>query len=366
MMVKKLLSTAFFLVPAVLFAQVTDSLPPEEEEDFSQYENMTTIDDGKKVKLYCTSKVFDQTPNRLIGIGYEFQGPYTIGSLLNPTAAVPQNEEAEVNFSHGLRLETNIPVISKTNVLWSIGGGYTDHYYAVKGNQEDNHMARTLAEGSIRNLYLNTTVFKPFDQKNFLLAQMQGDYAGDWNFANWQNPKYIKVSGVAIYGRKVHDRFMWGVGLTRTYRAGEVNYLPVVLLNYTSVSRKWGIEMLAPARADFRYNFSTRNLLRAGVELEGTSYRLNDRKGYFATAYQTQELRDLELRRSEIKARVVWDFPLKDFYWASLAVGYPIMYNYNVDNGEFFRGFFGDQVYIVENNVASALFISLSFNLVSP
>jgi hypothetical protein len=201
------------------------------------------------------------------------------------------------------------------------------------------------------------------------LGQVLADYAGDWNFAKWQPITATKLSGTLIYGIKKSDRKMWGLGLTRTYRAGEVNYLPVFLLNYSSLSQKWGVEMLLPARADVRYSLSPRNILKLGVELEGASYRLNDRDNYFRNAYQVGTLEKLELKRSEIKLRLSWDFQLKDFYWANLTVGYRVMYRYNIDEGkEVFRGFglVNDQAYFNTNEVASAFFVNLSVNFVSP
>ena len=352
-----------------LKAQI-DSLPPEdEEEDFSKYETMEVNTDGKKFKTYCTSKVFDQTPNRLISIGYEFQlAGFALRSALNPNN--PEDfTQTRVDLSHGLRLESTVPVISKNDLFLSVGGGYLDQYYALSGfvPADNNFMATTLDNGSIRNLYLTGTMFKPFNEKQFLLVQVQGDYAGDWNFVHWQNPKYIKVSASAVYGWKVSDRKMWGLGVTRTYRAGALNYFPLLLFNYTAPSRKWGVEMLLPARADYRYNISTRNIIRAGFELEGSSYRLSDRQGLFAQAFAANPPQQLELRRSEIKIRAAWDFPVKDFYWASVSIGMRIMYRYGVDDGEFARLLFVEpKPFLVENKVAPSLYISFAANLVSP
>lgn len=359
----------FFLllfIPFLNFAQV-DSLNTEEEEDFEQYANLS-IKDGSKNKAYCSSKILAQTPNRLIGIGYEVFGPFKMSTNLGDSGIQDNN----ALLSHGLRLEANFPVVSTNKIIFSLGGAYSEQNYVFNKEVEsivDNPMFSTLKNGSIRNLSIVGTLFKPFDEKNFLLTQVLGEYAGDWTFLRWQNPAFIKVSATAIYGRKTNERKMWGVGLTRTYRAGEVNYLPVFLFNYTAPSEKWGLEMLLPARADFRYNISKRNIIKVGLELEGTSYRLNDRDGYFANNPLFQGKTDkLELRRSDIRLRAIWDFPVKNFYWLSVSAGYRLVYRYNIDQGEIYRGFglVSDAPYLLENEISGALFISVNACLVSP
>jgi hypothetical protein len=364
----------FLLFPFLLNAQVDNLNTEETEEDFEKYANLS-IKDGSKNKAYCSSKILAQTPNRLIGIGYEVFGPFKLSTngLVDSLGNVVGTQDNSALMSHGLRLEANFPVVSTNKVIFSLGGAYSEQNYVFKKEVEstvDNPMFSTLKNGSIRNLSIVGTLFKPFDEKNFLLTQVLGEYAGDWTFLRWQNPAFIKLSATAIYGRKTNERKMWGVGLTRTYRAGEVNYLPVFLFNYTSRNEKWGLEMLLPARADFRYNISKRNIIKAGIELEGTSYRLNDRNRAFADSplFQGKETNKLELRRSDIRLRAIWDFPVKNFYWLSLSAGYRLVYRYNVDQGEIYRGFglVSDAPYQLENSISGALFISVNACLVSP
>ncbi len=366
-----LISLLFLLfLPFASFAQVDSLEYEEDEEDYEMYANMS-IKDGSSNKAYCSSKILSQTPNRLIAVGYDVFGPFKMST--DSVGSIGEQEHSAL-LSHGMRLEANFPVISSNKMIFSLGGSYIEQHYVWKNESvqlDTNPVFQTLSNGSIRNLSIVGTLFKPFDEKNFLLAQVQGDYAGDWNFLRWQNPAFIKLSATAIYGRKPNDRTMWGVGLTRTYRAGEVNYLPVFLFNYTNPSEKWGLEMLLPARADFRYNISKRNIIRAGLELEGTSYRLNDREGYFANSAQLngKDISKLELRRSDIRLRAIWDFPMKNFYWLSLSAGYRLVYRYNLDNGEIYRAFGlvkGTPDYLLENNISGAFFISVVAALVSP
>ena len=72
---RKLSSLLLLLViPAWTYAQ-TDTTATEEE-DFSMYENLDFADAG--AKRFCTPKVFDLSPAKLISIGYDYQGSFGI------------------------------------------------------------------------------------------------------------------------------------------------------------------------------------------------------------------------------------------------------------------------------------------------
>lgn len=333
------------------------------EEDYSKYDNLQVLD-GTAVKRYCTQKVFGQSPARLISIGYDVMGGMSGNFEVDKNGSVAETEK--ISLSNGLRLEANFPVISKNSVIWNLGAGYNDHKYSFADNSENllTPLPKTLATNTLRNFSVNTTLFKPLNEKNFILAQAQAEYAGDWSFDAMMPASGTKISATALYGRKVSDRKMWGIGFTRTYRAGEINYLPVVLFNYSAPSLKWGVEILAPARADYRYNFTAQNMLRLGVELEGTSYRLNNKNHAYS-----HSLSDIELRRSEIKFRGIWDVSVKGFYWLSVSAGYRTFYRFNTDSGsEVFRGFglVNKASYLAENKLSGSPFVSISINLVSP
>ena len=92
-------------------------------------------------------------------------------------------------------------------------------------------------------------------------------------------------------------------------------------------------------------------MLFLGFDLEGTSYRFGNQNELAAP------LNDLEIRRSELRPRLKYERQIVGFVWMSAAVGYRINYSYNVDrveNGkDFYRGFFGDQPFIMELNESS-------------
>jgi hypothetical protein len=181
--------------------------------------------------------------------------------------------------------------------------------------------------------------------------------------------KYTKYSAALIYGKRTSEKKQWGVGVARTYRVGELNYIPIIFYNSTDVANKWGTEILFPARAHVRRTINSRNMLFAGYELEGQSARWW-RGGDAASGNLRNE--DLEIRRGEIRLRMVYEFSLKDFLWLSIQGGYRINYRYDVDRlqdgKEVYRAFglASDAPYVMVNQLTNPLYFNISLNLVSP
>jgi len=331
------------------FAQEADTV-----EDYSMYGEAELAGDARR---FCTSKVFDLSPNKLISIGYDFQGSHQAD--FGSTPLIPSQSVNNQN-NYGLRLAFNAPVISKTNLLLNVGATYWENFYNFQQATLTNPLAQSLQNYGLRTMGLNFTLFKPFNEKNFLIVNGSADVNGNYSFSDFQPVSTAKISGALIYGWKKHDRLMYGFGVSRTYRVGETNYLPVMLYNYTFPSRKWGVEALFPARAAFRRTFSARTLGFFGYELEGNSYLIRNRGNEFAGG-----INNLELRRSELRIRFTFEQSIKDFLWLSLQVGMRYNFRFNVDDKEFFRGF-GDQPYFFENTLSNSLFVNFSVNLVSP
>ena len=372
----------FFVVLLVgcsfsLFSQIDTTA----EEDYSQYENVSS--EGK-IKLFCNPKIFDLSPNRFVSVGYD----YIFNSKMT-TSPYGTYQDGDKNYNsrtsqfttHGLRVNANIPVISKPNFLWQMGGGYIRSLYKDNSGFQlaifDNHVdfKNQLTNYGLTSTNLNSTFFVPTSEKNFIIVQAMGELNGTYNLSSESHkPDFttIRSSVSALYGKRPHDRKQWAVGLSRTYRAGEMNYIPVVMYNYTSVNRKWGTEILFPARAAYRRKFTSRSILLAGYELEGTSYRLYNMENNVPTADPMTTIRksSYELRRSELRFRLDYQRQLKGFVWLAIQGGIRYDLSYNVDaldgGNDFFRGFFGSQTYLMLNQVGLAPYVNVSINLVSP
>lgn len=352
--------------------QVDAQTDTTSSEDYSLYDNLGFADSG--AKRFCSPKIEGLSPAKLISLGYDFQGGYAIdaGDLFaaDGTSLLAPGSVAQTTATYGLRAGFNIPVISKTNIVWQMGANYwnTNFLYAPDPSSiTPNPLHQTLDEHGIRTAGVNTTLFKPLDSKQFLLFQGSADLSGTYG-ASLMPLDYLKYSAALIYGRRPTEKKQWGVGVARTYRVGEINYIPVVLYNSTDAVNKWGAEVLFPARAHVRRTINPRNMIFAGYELEGQSYRLwrNPASGF--------ELRDeeLEIRRGEARLRMVYEFSLKDFIWLSVQAGYRVNYRFDVDRlvggKEIYRAFglLRDDAYAQVNGLGNPFYLNVSLNLVSP
>ncbi|MCC2548623.1 DUF6268 family outer membrane beta-barrel protein [Hymenobacter sp. BT175] len=351
-----LLLAGCLLAGAPALAQVTDTTrttTPAADENFDQFGDAS--DGGTN---YATQKVLYLTPTKLISLGYEYQLPYTLTSAqFAGSPAVRQAAvETKVNSARGLRLAFNAPVISRNNVILNLGLTYWNTGLDV-ANHEQSPYFHLLHKG-LRTTGLNATVFKPFDIKHFMLVQLNADANGNYRKPGDLSSKHMTYSGAAIFGWKPNDNLQWGLGLSRTYRAGQLLYIPVVLYNRT-FTPQWGVEVLFPARAEVRRNFGTTALLKLGYELEGNAYYL----GQVGT-------QDVYLRRGELKPRLTYEQRLAGFVWVSAQAG--LRYNYRNDafrnqnpTGEK-ESLLGSEQALYENTLTNPLYFNVSLNLVSP
>ncbi|MEQ8625546.1 MAG: DUF6268 family outer membrane beta-barrel protein [Vicingaceae bacterium] len=357
-----LLLLSFIFSSAALFSQndTTQTGIEEDEEDYSLYDDLEFVD--QSAKRFAPVKVSGKSPDQLFSIGYDFQGAYDITAAGNDNV---KESTQKVNSTHGIRFGANIPVISKNNIIVQAGLTYFNSQYEYANPETIEHpLHQTLNDNGLNTVDASVTVYKPYNETSFFLVRVAAGANGDYELGDFQPMKYNRYSVALLWGKKPNDNKQWAVGLSRTYRAGELNYLPVVMYNWTSVNRKWGVETLFPARGDLRYNFSPRSMLFAGFDLEGSSFRIGNNGELVGFP------NDLELRRSELRFRLRYERQLIGFIWISAKVGYRYNYSFNVDrvpNGEdFFRGFFGDQEYAMENELTNPLFFNFSINLVSP
>jgi hypothetical protein len=329
---------------SLAFGQTDSTGAPAEELNFDDFGDA----DDKKVKTFATQKVLYLSPTKLISVGYEAQAPFDLSRTPGPLEprAAEGAYQSQVNRFGGLRLGVNAPVISRSNFILNLGLTYWNTDVGMTPKNGGN-VANLIADG-LRSTGVSATVFKPFDIRRFLLVQANADASGDYRGFNDLSSNVLTYSGTAIYGWKRDDNFMWGLGLTRTYRAGQVLHLPVLYYNRT-FSPKWGVEAILPARANLRRSFGTTSLLMFGYEIEGNAFYLRDANAY--------------LRRGELKPRVTYERKLAGFVWLSAQVGWRYNWRFDVFRTQ---NPVRDEQPVVEYRLGNPLYVNVSLNLVSP
>lgn len=343
-----------------------------DDEDYSMYDDFESAD-GKTVKSFAPPSIVGMSPQRFITIAADVELPYNmelspIGNY-EPDSTASVGETANVRFTGGFRFNSNIPIISKKNFVWQSGINFMDVRYSVAdyervdpvvGFYEYSDIPNTLNRRGLRNLNWTNTFYIPINEKSFFILQAQIDMSGDFGF-RFQPLRTLRYSAAVLYGQRPHERLQWAVGMSRTYRVGNMNYIPVAMLNWTSKNRKWGTEILLPARAHGRYTINKNNLILFGVELEGQSYRID---------HLSQGNDSFEIRRGEIRPRIDFQKKLFGNFWGGFQVGYRINYSFDADNlkngRDFYRGFFGDQPFAMLNNLGNSMYFNFSISFVSP
>ncbi|MFN5424348.1 MAG: DUF6268 family outer membrane beta-barrel protein [Bacteroidota bacterium] len=191
------------------------------------------------------------------------------------------------------------------------------------------------------------------NEKNFLIFQASLDGNGVFQRISDVNGKAFTVSGAAVYGWKKSEKNMIGVGVARTYRAGQVIHLPVLFWNKT-FNDHWGMELFLPGRGYLRYNVSTSNIFQLGYELEGNQFWMGLPNSPNGTVF---------IQRSELKPRIMWDKKLSGFIWLNAQAGLRYNWRFDVMNQYDARK---DNLRYFTSNLGNPLFFSISLNFVSP
>jgi hypothetical protein len=356
-LLRVLLLIAVF-IPFTLVAQDDPPIEEEEDETSIDYSNMVQT---TKNKAFCSSRILGQAPIKLAFVGYDFQTGHSLEA--QPFIAGGAQSEQSITNAHGARLGLSYPVISKNYFLLNLGFNYAKTRYSFHSaqNASSNPLNQSLANNGLRTMGLTATAFKPLNSKHYLIVQLGANLNGDYSFTNFQSFSYTRYTAAAIYGIKANDRKIWGFGISRTYLGGALNYVPVYYMLYTAKSKKWGLEMLLPARFNYRRNINEKNLLLVGWEVEGNTFRINNDGNVYGLLYN-----NIELRRAELRLRASWEHALTSQIWLSMQAGYRYNWSFDADRGDFYRPFGDDTPYLVETTLTNPAYFNISINWVSP
>lgn len=325
----------------------------DDDFDFSQFQAA----DNTKIKVYCNNKVLNLSPTKLISLGYDVMTPFDmkVKETSEENKIPVTNRSTPVVPNHGVRFNANFPVVSTNKFILNASVGYWESRYEV---EKPNNLpfAKMLGQSALRTTTAGFTIFKPLNEKNFLIFQGEAALNGNYNFSDI-SPDFgkMKYSAAALYGWKFNDNTNFAVGFTRTYRGGAVLHIPILMYNKT-FNQKWGIEALLPARGAVRYNFSTKSLLMFGYELEGQSYYMQPTNRENARWTPNR----FELQKSEIRPRISWDKSITDFIWFNIQAGVRVNYRFELVEKA------GDSKPLVKHDIGLPFYFNVGLSFVSP
>lgn len=321
------------------------------QEDSTDYIDYSKFGDAQGAVRYCTQKVLNQSPQRIISVGFERQGAFEMPDI-PLSSMLPAMQNFSVKKVSILRAQVNIPVISTNKIIWQLGANYWGSRFSIQppGN---NLFTNALNDHSMVSAGINTTIFKPINEKKFIILQASSDVNGIFHDLKQINSNAITVSGTLIYGWKTTEKNMIGTGIARTYRAGRILHIPVLFWNRT-FNDKWGMELLLPARGYIRHNFSTSNMLQAGFELEGNQFWMKQTNSPAGELY---------LQRGELKPRIMWDKKITGFVWLNIQAG--LRYNWRFEGMNRYNAKLIQERFFM-SQLGNPLYFSFSLNFVSP
>lgn len=360
-----------FAFSFTVYAQTDTTTTAEEDEfDFSDFEPA-----APPSKSFCNNKVLGQTPTTLIGVSYNFQGPqdFTAGNPIDNTSGSDLSETNNIQNTQEFGIEGNFPVVSRNNILVNLNVVYTEQHYNFTNDSSAHPFVQSLQDNPLRSASTLATVFKPLNDKRFLLGQAGISFNGDYSIGNFnQDINTLRFSAALMYGFKPSDSKMYAFGIARTYLGGSLNYLPIFYYYHTFKNDKWGTELLLPSRGFLRYRFNSISLAGIGFNVVGNTYRMNnfsDLPGAMVPGNPDAfaEANDIELRRSEIRVGAKYMRSISGFFWLTAEAGYRINYSYDIDNnGDFLRLLGSDDPYYIENDMGNPLYFTVGISYVSP
>ena len=175
-----------YLIPFSFLVAQTDTTQTEDEEDYSIYDDLEFVDES--AKRFASVKVSGKSPDKLISVGYDFQGSYDMEA---DALGAFEKSTQQVNSTQGFRFGANIPVISKNSIIIQAGLIYWNYQYDFKNADNlTNPLHQTLSNNGLNTIDAAITVYKPLNETSFLLARFAAGMSGDYEFGDFQPMKY--------------------------------------------------------------------------------------------------------------------------------------------------------------------------------
>lgn len=315
-------------------------------------------------KEYASPGVLGMGKSKGIIVNYEWQPSFGIMSeeQASSTGAPGLKRDGTVRRNNKLDIKAYFPLVNKSRI--KVVGGF--NYFFEEFNFEyplpKYSFYENLEDKNLKTIAGQLVMLRPINETNFYVMRIKGELNGDYTSKKVAVADYLKTTLEFLYGWKKSPTYSYGFGAQLGYALGRRRLYPAFLYNRTFNS-KWGIESILPANADIRYNASEKSLWFAGFSVDGAAYNLNFNNPSF------NNLETMELRRSEIRARVRWEREIYDFLWLGAEAGYRQNFTFEVsdkESGDGYMFFDKRDAPIIDNKLKGAPLFSLEIFLVPP
>jgi hypothetical protein len=273
----------------------------------------------KKKKAYCNPLVAGQPATKRLSLVYEMQTTFT-GTTYILTSSTIANSTT-VNPTHSIRLQYNKTLVTKPNFYMTFAAGYWYSSFNVS-NAGNNSFSRMLSQSRFHSITASSNMFKALNAKNFMLLNVSLESNGNNTYFENFSTNNLLAGGAIIYGWKSGFKKMWGVGVFRGYRLGKVIHVPALLFNQ-SFNKKWGVDALLPARANFRYTKNPKTMWLFGYELDGTQFAIGSSNTFYNQTF---------FQRGEIRPKIGLEKQLNKTWLITLNAGLRLNGRFDVTN----------------------------------
>lgn len=302
---------------------------------------------------YCNPSVVGLPRAKALIIKYELQPEYKI----NSTGKLGNygNSEAKVNRNRRWDFRLRFPIINKPSLTIAAGIKYTHEEFRFANTVSNNYaLYKDLEDRPLKSMGLHFYVVKPTRTKKYFILRASFDLNGDYTSSNIGKIDFLKFSISPLIGWKQNENLSYAVGVSYGYTFGVPLVIPVFSFN-KNFNCHFGIESLLPVNLRLRYTPNPKNYFYTGLELAGSSYRLEN-KGTVFNAYDK-----LHLFRSELRATINYEREIHDWLWFGIEAGYRDNIFFNLTNGSRSRSDI-----IIENRLKAAPVINASLFAVPP
>lgn len=273
-----------------------------------------------------------------------------------------EDGDGEVNYNRRIKFKFKVPVVNKDHFKLTYGFHYAHEEFRFEDPESlDYSLYKSIEDKSLKSL--GSDLYFLFPRKNNTFFGVKVNFAlnGDYYRNDVPLSKFLKVSAGPMWGKKVNDNLMYGVGFAYSYTFGDPSVVPIVAY-YHTFNKRFGIEAFLPLEAKFRYNINEGSLMYLGAETRGASYNIKLSDPALA------DMNTLELRHSEIKLFLSLEQEIHDFLWISLQAGYRYNLNFNLAESNRNRNAtnFFQREYIVESTLDDAFYFNASLNIKPP